>query len=312
VPPLSDKLRPEALKWVGDILHALALAPRRRIFKWTASIACLTVSAAGGIWFASSLASAIRARNAANLTCARGAGVVNNGFTYIQIDLLDQHPIEPYFNATLFVNLGTAYGKQPTRIIFTRSAGRSYAQSTVNVDLVYDADAQNLWATKQTDFSLIRTAGAHRDFPFDRAKFDFDLTYTPPGIPVNNFLVRNHNPSFDLDCETYSVQRLLPGKVHISFDVRRNPLVLVTAIVLIGAGCLFLIGIVGFAKSEALPTSIASFFFSLWSIRAILSSEMKTFPTDLDLAILSLCVLLIVALGIRLALREIPKRRQAS
>jgi len=73
----------------------------------------------------------------------------------------------------------------------------------------------------------------------------------------------------------------------------------------VGAGFLFLIAIVVFVKKEALPTSIASFFFSLWSIRAILSSEMKTFPTVLDLAILSLCVLLLVLLGLRLALFDV-------
>jgi hypothetical protein len=89
------------------------------------------------------------------------------------------------------------------------------------------------------------------------------------------------------------------------FEARRNPLVQLTAVVLVGAGVLFLLGIVLFVKKESLPTSIASFFFSLWSIRAILSSEMKTFPTSLDLAILSLCVLLLVALGVRLALKEI-------
>jgi hypothetical protein len=58
-----------------------------------------------------------------------------------------------------------------------------------------------------------------------------------------------------------------------------------------------------FVKKEALPASIASFFFSLWSIRTILSAEMKMFPTSLDMAILSMCVLFLMLLGLRLGVQ---------
>jgi hypothetical protein len=194
-------------------------------------------------------------------------------------------------------------------VTFTLSGNGVYGQSIVNADLRYDQPNDTLWMAKPADISFNRQSGTHRDFPFDSAKFDFDLAYDP-AIPINNFIVRNRNPSFDLACSTYHVERKSANTVHITFEARRNPLVQLTAIVLVGAGLLFLIGIVLFVKREALATSIASFFFSLWSIRAILSGETKAFPTILDLAILSLCVLLLVALGVRLALREIPTLRK--
>jgi len=248
-------------------------------FKWIASITCLLFSVGIGVWFALSLWSAFKAHNPQNLSCTKGGGVINNNFTYVQLDVLDQHPTEPYFNGSLFVNLNNAYGKSPVRVTFTLSASQVYAQSIENVDLHYDEVAQTLWPTKAPNISLNRLSGTHRDFPFDSAKFDFDLSYDP-AVPVNNFIIRNHNPSFDLACDTYNVERRSANKVHIAFEVKRNPLVKLTAIILMSAGLLFLIGIVLFVKRESLPTSIASFFFSLWSIRAILSSEIKTFPND--------------------------------
>ncbi len=284
---------------------------RKRIsfaqLKWTARTAWLILSFGVGIWFAFSLRSAFKSHDPEKLSCTASFGTANNIFSYLELDLLDQHPAEPYFNGGLFLNLGNAYGKEPTRVTFTLSGTRVYSQSLVNVDLHYDEAAQTLWMAKPADISLYRPSGAHRDFPFDSAKFDFDLSYSP-AVSINNFLIRNRNPSFDVPCDAYRVERRNANTVHVSFEARRNPLVQLTAVVLVSAGLLFLVGIVGFVKRESLPAAIASFFFSLWSIRAILSSEMKTFPTVLDLAILSLCVLLLVALGVRLAL-ENPNMR---
>src|ERR1700734_3738798 len=86
--------------------------------------------------------------------------------------------------------------------------------------------------------------------------------------------------------------------------MKRNPLVQMTATVLMVAALLFLVAIILSVKREALPTAIASYFFSLWSIRGILASEMRTFPTRLDLAILCLCVVLVVSMGMRFAVEH--------
>jgi uncharacterized membrane protein len=233
-----------------------------------------------------------------------GPGVVDGNLTYLQIDILDQHPVEPYFNGDIFISLGGASGRTPVHVTATMSGTGTYRPSTVSTDINYDENAKTLWMSKPIDLGLNRLSGAHWNFPFDSAKFEFDITYDSP-IPINNFILRNRNLSFDLVCDANCFKRRSPNAMHIAFALNRNPLVTLTAVVLMIAGVLFLVAIVAFVKADSMATSVASFFFSLWSIRTILSSEIKTFPTILDLAILSLCVVLLVALGIRLAIKEI-------
>ena len=91
-----------------------------------------------------------------------------------------------------------------------------------------------------------------------------------------------------------------PDTLHTHFVMQRNPLVQLMATVLFVAAALFAIIIPLSVKPDSLPTAVASFFFSVWSIRGILSSEMKVFPTLLDLGILFLCVLLILLIGLRI------------
>ena len=106
-----------------------------------------------------------------------------------------------------------------------------------------------------------------------------------------------------MQCENVKVKRLDGGSVHLEFELRRSPLVQLSAVVLGAAGLLFLVLIMRLEKVESLATSVASYFFALWSIRGIMSSEIRVFPTLLDAWILTLCVLLIVALIWRAALR---------
>jgi hypothetical protein len=283
---------------------SLPRIPRATVFR----VICFAASVAAGAWFCFALDSALRSHDAADIKCAVGPGVVDENLSYLEITLLDQHPIERIFNGTVFVNLGSKSGKDPVHLRLIESGNGLYAPNFVDMDLLYDPLAQTLWPKGRPEMNLNRVSGAHRDFPFDSAKFDFDLSWDP-AVPLNNFWIRNRNPSFDLACSTVKAPQVSSGKVHISFEVERNPLVQLTAVVLVGAAFLFVIGIAFFVRTDSLPTAVASFFFSLWSIRGILSSEMKTFPTMLDLAILSLCVLLLVALGIRLAVKEMGPRR---
>ena len=227
-----------------------------------------------------------------------------NAFSYFQIEVKDQHQTEPYFNGGIVLNFGNTSGKNPIRVTIVRSAGGTYGQSTVFGDLQYDESNKTLWMTKAADMSFVRLTGSHMNFPFDSAKFDFNLLLAPSPI-FSNVLIRNHTSSFYMPCDRAVAAKNPDNTYHVIFELRRNPLVVLTAVVLIVAAAAFLFAIVFFLKSEALPTAIASFFFSLWSIRTILGSEMKTFPTYFDLAILSLCVLLVVLIGIRLSLKEL-------
>jgi len=255
--------------------------------------------------FIYALTQALRVRNSASLSCSARLGASNvSDFSYFQIEVKDQHATEPYFDGNIFLNYGNMAGKNPIRVAITRSAVSPYARSMVFEDLQYDNSSTNLLGTKQVDMSFVRLTGSHMNFPFDSANFDFTLSFDPSPV-FTTVLIRNSNSSFFIPCERVTVFRNTDNSYRVSFPIQRNPLVVLTAVVLILAASVFLFAIVFFLKSEALPTAIASFFFSLWSIRTILGSEMKTFPTYFDLAILSLCVLLVVSIGIRLSVKEL-------
>lgn len=256
------------------------------------------------IAFGVALFSAFSEHNQSELSCRQPQAVSVGDISYIQINLMDQNPSEPYFNGALFASLGSAHGQAPVHESFSISASKVFGQWSGFADLNYDQPNKTLWMSKPLDITLNRTSGSHRDFPFDSAHFDFDLMYDP-AVPFKYIMLRNANSSFDISCKTFTVDRN-SNVAHISCDAQRNPVVKLTAFVLVSAAFIFLVAIVTCVKTESLPTSVASYFFSLWSIRAILSSEIKTFPTLLDMAILSMCVLLLCLLGVRLAWKEIP------
>lgn len=153
-----------------------------------------------------------------------------------------------------------------------------------------------------------RVSGSHRDFPFDSATIDFDTTFKPE-LQLKFLMIRNLNSGFYVPCDSAKATSDPSGKVHINFEIRRNPLVQVMAIVILMAAALFVLIIPFTVRREALPTSVASFFFSIWSIRGIWSSEMKVFPTRLDIIILFLCVLLLLLIGTRFLFRWIRPQR---
>jgi hypothetical protein len=221
----------------------------------------------------------------------------------VQFNIGNQEPVEPVFKGQVFVNLGADSGIAPVNVSLATTSNQGYGTTSTYLQLVYDQVNQTLWMNKAADLSFVRVAGSHRDFPFDSAKFDYQATFTPP-VALDDVLLRNTNSGFYMPCGSVSVTNTGTSGFHIIFELKRNPLVQLTATVLIIAAFLFLLAIVVSVKKESLATAIASFFFSLWSIRAILSSEMKAFPTLLDLGILSLCVLLLVLMGVRLGLEQ--------
>jgi hypothetical protein len=251
------------------------------------------------IIFGVALFSELKSHKQSELSCREPKTSPDGDVSYIQLNLMDQNPSEPYFSGLLFASLGSANGQAPVQESFSISASQTLGQWSGFADLNYDQPNKTLWMSKPIDISLNRTSGSHRDFPFDSANFDFNLTYDP-AEPFKYIVLRNTNSSFDIPCRTFIVERNL-NVAHISFAAKRNPVVQLTALVLLIEAFIFLVAIVTCVKAESLPTSVASYFFSLWSIRAILSSEIKTFPTLLDMTILSMCVLLLCLLGFRLA-----------
>jgi hypothetical protein len=251
------------------------------------------------ISFAMALRRAWTVHGAGDLACVQGNLDRNS---YLQLEVFEQDPTGPFFHGNLMIIVGGERETIPSQMVISTSGGRGYAGNRDSVRLVYDSEFKTAVTKEPVTTEFVRTRGSHRDFPFDSAKFDFGVSWNPP-VPLTGVMVRNYNPSFYLPCQTFSVEKNSTGLVRLKFEMHRDPLVQLTAVVLVAAGFVFLLGIVFFVERGALPTSIASFFFSLWSIRAILSSEMKVFPTILDLSILSLCVSLVVMIGARVAIQ---------
>jgi|CZLA01.1.fsa_nt_gi hypothetical protein len=148
------------------------------------------------------------------------------------------------------------------------------------------------------DVPFVRQTGSPREFPFDSTSIEFDTTFKP-ALPLRGVIIRNFNPSFYIPCEQVRWRWASPDVLHLQFEMRRNPLVQLMATVIFASAALFTFIIPFTVKRDALPTAVASFFFSVWSTRGILSSEMKVFPTLFDLGILFLCVLLLLLIGVR-------------
>ena len=51
------------------------------------------------------------------------------------------------------------------------------------------------------------------------------------------------------------------------------------------------------AQITTLATSMAAFFFSLWTMRRILEPLMKTFPTLFDYGMLTICILALLCVS---------------
>ena len=249
-----------------------------------------------GIWFVYATTSAWEVQTSARVSCSFAVNQ-NLAFSYIQYNIKDQ-ATEPYFLGSIFINLGDA-PPDPARLEVRTSGERNYGDTTTIVEIFRDEQNKQSWMRKESgEVPFYRLSGSHRDFPFDSATIDFDTTFTPK-LKLKFLMIRNLNSSFYVPCETVKVTGDSSDKIHINFEMRRNPLVQMMATVILMAATMFVLVIPFAVKREALPMSVASFFFSIWSIRGILSSEMKVFPTRLDIMILFLCVLLLLLIGTR-------------
>ena len=266
----------------------------------------------GGLltWFAIAVSAAWSVQTSDRTVCGFNMGQGGRG-SYVEFRIEDQAPSEPFFYGKVFIVLvGVMPGLSKVEIL-TEPAGRSrgYAGEMTDAEFIELPD-HSFIMKKLEDVTFTRETGSHRDFPFDSATVVFDLSFDPK-IQFEALRLRNYNSSFYIPCETVSVERIGGDKLRIGFELRRNPLVRVTAIVLLIAAFLFVLVTPFAVKWDGLPISVASFFFSIWSIRSILSPEMKVFPTLLDLLILLMSVLLILLIGVR-AILEVTKRKKLS
>jgi hypothetical protein len=230
---------------------------------------------------------------------------------YLEIQINEQHPIEPYFKAGVFLNLEDKYGTEPRRFKLMRSAERNYGRSILLLDVHFDSEGGRLWMQNWADLDLPpKRGGLHSYFPFDSATFDFDLSLTPtPDLRV--IRLTNRVPGFLMGCSSASASRNTDGTLNLKFQMSRNPLVQLTAITLAVTAAMFMILIVSLHKVETIAAAVASFFFSVWSVRGIFASQLRTFPTLLDCYILTLCAVLLVLLCWKVILSGMHKTEPA-
>ena len=137
--------------------------------------------------------------------------------------------------------------------------------------------------------NLITKSRSHKYFPFDSALFDFELTINP-SRDFSTMLITNRVPGFLMDCNEIHSDRLKAGHFRIQFVLHRSPVVQLFATTFVLVAVAFLILILWITQPPSLATSMASFFLALWSLRRILETQIKTFPTLFDYAILVICV----------------------
>lgn len=211
---------------------------------------------------------------------------------YLEIQLKDQHPIEPVFNGTIFLYSLASRGSKIAATTVTRSAERGYGRATMVMPLV--EDEVSLRSKDFQKFDLVAKTGLHRFFPFDSSSFDCSIEFSP-FVPFDVVRLVNRVPGFVLDRDSFRSIPITNG-VKLSFRLERSPLTVLFAVVLAIAALAFALLILTLTKTETIATASASFFLSLWSLRTIVASESHTFPTLFDSWILTVCIIFMAGL----------------
>jgi hypothetical protein len=235
------------------------------------------------------LVRAWQAQSGAGRLCVLQINTSGNG-SYLEIELDKQDPTEPVFTGQLMMYVDPL----PTKSVTIDTTGaQGYGPST------YPAEAKPDLFGKHYDIGPVKSvgfepdSGSHRLFPFDSASFKVTIT-TKPEISVDNFRLINRVEGFVLDCGDVSATSS-SGTQNLQFKFSRNPIVQLTAIIVAIASIGFAVLIFRSKTIESISASAGSSFFSLWTVRSILGSQIHTFPTVLDMIVLSSSIVLLLA-----------------
>ncbi|MDD5655849.1 MAG: hypothetical protein PHF00_01145 [Elusimicrobia bacterium] len=134
-----------------------------------------------------------------------------------------------------------------------------------------------------------------RQFPFDSAVFDLHMKLSPP-IRPKVIHVRNFTPDFIGLCRTLQSHWDDSGNLSISIVCRRSPFVQYSATIFAVAALIFGLILVAIKDRENLAIVTASFFFSIWSIRSIITPSALVYSALLDFWLMgvSLIVLFLI------------------
>jgi|SRR5262245_48322848 len=140
----------------------------------------------------------------------------------------------------------------------------------------------------------------HARFPFDSSQLDLTFTFEP-AIPIEAVRVINRVPGFILSRSSAIADRNVDGSLRVRFLLRRNLFTQVLCVLILVAGLCFAVLILATQTLSAVGSSVAAFFFSLWSLRGVLASQIQTFPTFFDYAIVLLYGFMLAGLIWRVA-----------
>ena len=246
--------------------------------------------------FAFFLVSGWRAQSGAPLSCRAVFGELSEHNGYIQINLLAPHAAEQYFNGEMFLYY-TSHESPPEALHIVREALGEYAPSIIETQLV--PWSLGMAMPKPLPFSIPTPGVTPRLFPFDSPTFDFSLKFMPPRSP-KVVLVRNLTSDFIPLCETFVSKWDGAEKLTVQVSFRRNPFVQAT-VVIIGLCALGFGVILGLIKrTEDLAVAAASYFFSIWSVRAIVTPSGLAYPTLFDFWLMTVCMIVLFVVAWRL------------
>jgi hypothetical protein len=224
-----------------------------------------------------------------------------NHFRYIQLYIDSQRLREPIFDGRYFINLGWEFGRNPLQLrIIQAGSPPNYAPTTLRPNFGWDDGFPNLMMQdNRAEMAFVSKSNSHYMFPFDSARFDEAFTFEfPTPLDIQAVLLSNRVAGFYMPCDTMTVHTQ-EGGANISFELKRNPLIVYTAVLLLVVAALFAILIALFLEAGPLPGALASYFFAVWSIRALFGLTVEGFPTLFDFGIVLLASLIPLLLFLR-------------
>jgi hypothetical protein len=249
---------------------------------------------------------------ATNYCSIAPVGWPQNQFRYIQLYIDNERLRDLIFGGRYFINLGTDFGRDQYHLRITQAGSDNYAPTTLVPTFIWSDNLQNLMMqNSKEEMAFVSRSSSHYWFPFDSGHFHETFTFEP-AIDIRAMLLKNLVAGFYISCDTVTIQTRA-GSAEVSFELKRNPLIVDAEVLLLMIAAGFAVLITLFIDRGPLPHALSSYFFAVWTIRTLFGLTAEGFPTFFDLCILSLVLLIMLllflrALGLRQLLMPVGRR----
>ena len=230
-----------------------------------------------------------RTQSRAPLTCSAAFGTLDEHNGYLELQILREHTHEMFFEGQLFIYYPNSQSP-PNKLSITRGASGNYAPLIFETDLV--PFSRGRAPRNFLPINLPSPGISTRQFPFDSPTFDLKFIINPALRP-KVIRINNMSPDFILIPDTLKSDWKDTGELSIVFKLQRNPFVQY-ATAIIGIAALLFGLLLGTIKDpENLAVATGSFFFSIWSIRAIVSPPNLLYSTLFDFWLMAVAVMVL-------------------